>query len=99
MKKMRNFSGIFIVVLCSICLLLGIRSNWRAYDYVSKAKASKARIISVEVIKPRSGKAVANIEYLLAYKRDNKMDTLPLATTRAFLNSDPIPSIKTLKKE
>lgn len=99
MKKNRSFIGIFLLVLCSICLLLGIRSNWRAYDYVSKATYSKAHIISVEVTKPRSGKAVANIDYVITYKRDGNIDTLPFATTRAYLDTDPIPPIETLKKE
>lgn len=99
MKKIRSFLGIFLLVLCSICLLLGILSNWREYDYVSKTTYSKARIISVKVTKPRSGKAVAHIEYVLTYKRDGNIDTLPLETTRAFLDTEPIPSIETLKKE
>jgi hypothetical protein len=66
--------------LSMICLILGIRTNWREYTFRKASTVAKAKVISVDT-KLKSGKAIANVDYVLTYKRDNLIDTLSYSTT------------------
>ncbi len=83
--------------LSLICLILGIRTNWREYTFRKASTVAKATIISVDT-KLQSGKAIANVDYVLTYKRDNLIDTLSYSTTEAYSLKEPLPSIEELKK-
>lgn len=83
--------------LSLICLILGIRTNWREYTFRKASTVANATIISVDT-KLKSGKAIANVDYVLTYKRDNLIDTLSYSTTEAYSLKEPLPSIEELKK-
>ena len=83
--------------LSMICLILGIRTNWREYTFRKASTVAKAKVISVDT-KLKSGKAIANVDYVLTYKRDNLIDTLSYSTTEAYSLKEPLPSIEELKK-
>ncbi|MCC6845359.1 MAG: hypothetical protein LC116_06175 [Bacteroidetes bacterium] len=79
-----------------IFCVLGIRSNWREYNYRKNSTAVKADILSID-IKPMSGKAVISINYVIAYRRDNSVDTLSYSTTQEHFTNNPLPSVEKLK--
>ena len=83
--------------LCVVCLILGIRTNWREYTFRKASTVAKATVISVDT-KLKSGKAIANVDYVLAYERDNVTDTISHFTTEAYSLKEPLPSIEELKK-
>lgn len=78
-------------------MILGIRTNWREYTFRKASTASKATVISVDT-KLKSGKAIANVDYVLTYERDNVTDTISHFTTEAYSLKEPLPSIEELKK-
>lgn len=82
--------------LSLICLILGIRTNWREYTFRKASTVAKATVISVDT-KLKSGKAIANVDYVLAYERDNVTDTISHFTTEAYSTTEPLPSIEELK--
>lgn len=82
--------------LCVVCLILGIRTNWREYTFRKASTAAKATVISVDT-ELKSGRAIANVDYVLTYKRDYLIDTLSYSTTEAYSTTEPLPSIEELK--
>ncbi len=94
MSKHINKITLFVSL---ICLILGIRTNWREYTFRKASTVANATIISVDT-KLKSGKAIANVDYVLTYKRDNLIDTLSYSTTEAYSLKEPLPSIEELKK-
>ena len=81
--------------LCVVCLILGIRTNWREYTFRKASTAAKATVISVDT--ELTGKAIAIVDYVLAYERDNVTDTISHFTTEAYSTTKPLPSIEELK--
>ena len=81
--------------LCVVCLILGIRTNWREYTFRKASTAAKATVISVDT--ELTGKAIAIVDYVLAYERDNVTDTISHFTTEAYYTTKPLPSIEELK--
>lgn len=81
--------------LCVVCLILGIRTNWREYTFRNASTAAKATVISVDT--ELTGKAIAIVDYVLAYERDNVTDTISHFTTEAYYKTKPLPSIEELK--
>lgn len=81
--------------LCVVCLILGIRTNWREYTFRKASTAAKATVISVDT--ELTGKAIAIVDYVLAYERDNVTDTISHFTTEAYYKTKPLPSIEELK--
>ena len=94
MRKHINKITLFLSV---VCLILGIRTNWREYTFRKASTVAKATVISVHT-ELQSGKAVANVNYMLAYERDNKTDTISFPTTTEYSLKKPLPSIEELKK-
>ena len=82
--------------LCVVCLILGIRTNWREYTFRKASTAAKATVISVDT-ELKSGRAIAIVDYVLAYERDNVTDTISHFTTEAYYTTKPLPSIEELK--
>ena len=81
--------------LCVVCLILGIRTNWREYTFRNASTAAKATVISVDT--ELTGKAIAIVDYVLAYERDNVTDTISHSTSEAYFKTKPLPSIEELK--
>lgn len=81
--------------LCVVCLILGIRTNWREYTFRKASTAAKATVISVDT--ELTGKAIAIVDYVLAYERDNVTDTISHSTSEAYFKTKPLPSIEELK--
>ena len=81
--------------LCVVCLILGIRTNWREYTFRNASTAAKATVISVDT--ELTGKAIAIVDYVLAYERDNVTDTISHSTSEAYYTTKPLPSIEELK--
>ncbi|GAB1463011.1 hypothetical protein [Pedobacter sp.] len=81
--------------LCVVCFILGIRTNWREYTFRKASTAAKATVISVDT--ELTGKAIAIVDYVLAYERDNVTDTISHFTTEAYYKTKPLPSIEELK--
>lgn len=81
--------------LCVVCFILGIRTNWREYTFRKASTAAKATVISVDT--ELTGKAIAIVDYVLAYERDNVTDTISHFTTEAYYTTKPLPSIEELK--
>ena len=81
--------------LCVVCFILGIRTNWREYTFRKASTAAKATVISVDT--ELTGRAIAIVDYVLAYERDNVTDTISHFTTEAYYKTKPLPSIEELK--
>lgn len=81
--------------LCVVCFILGIRTNWREYTFRKASTAAKATVISVDT--ELTGKAIAIVDYVLAYERDNVTDTISHSTSEAYFKTKPLPSIEELK--
>ena len=81
--------------LCVVCFILGIRTNWREYTFRKASTAAKATVISVDT--ELTGRAIAIVDYVLAYERDNVTDTISHFTTEAYSTTEPLPSIEELK--
>lgn len=77
-------------------MILGIRTNWREYTFRKASTASKATVISVDR-ELKSGKAIAIVDYVLTYERDNVTDTISHFTSEAYSTIEPLPSIEELK--
>ncbi|MCO5230195.1 MAG: hypothetical protein M9958_03465 [Chitinophagales bacterium] len=94
MSKRISKTSIFLSIAF---LILGIRSNWREYTFRKASVFAEATVISVDT-KLKSGKAIASVDYVLTYKRDNVTDTISHFTTEAYSIEEPLPSIEELKK-
>lgn len=76
--------------------LLGVRSYLRDEAYAKASVVVKASVTSAEV-KPMSGKAVGSIRLMLSYMRDGAMENLEHNFSKAYSNSDPLPTVRELK--
>jgi ribosomal protein S8E len=88
--------GKLLIGLSVSCGILGVLSNWREYNYRKATIVAKASIVSVD-IKPKSGKAMASVDYVIIYEKDNAVDTLTYTTTEEFSADNPLPSVEELK--